>query len=185
KTDLDQSFMPHFTHFLVDQSNVKWEDIKGSGQAKITQLLMFAAYHGLMEALMVELAKELAQIPVTGGMNFLVVFTKYAAATQDRETVEKLIEMTRNLSTEVGGEMLTAAQEWTLQGKREGEKTGRREGEKTGEVKGTIQTIENFLKAGVGWDVVMNATGITQEKFQELKQKWQQMSGSSTQMPAT
>ena len=59
--------------------------------------------------------------------------------------------------------MLTARQAWTLEGKLEGK----------------IETVKSFLKAGVSWDVISHATGITQEKLQELKQKWQEMVTSS------
>ena len=38
-----------------------------------------------------------------------------------------------------------------------------------------IEMVENFLKAGVTWDVVINATGITPEKLQELKATLQEM----------
>ena len=51
--------------------------------------------------------------------------------------------------------MLTAAQTWKLEKE--------------------IEMVENFLKAGVAWDVVVNATGITQEKLQELKATLQEM----------
>ena len=59
--------------------------------------------------------------------------------------------------------MLTAAQAWTL------------EGEKRGELVKEVEMVERFLKAGVTWDVVINATGITQEKLQELKATLQEM----------
>ena len=65
--------------------------------------------------------------------------------------------------------MLTAAQAWTL------------EGEKRGLIRGKIEMVENFLKAGVACDVVVNATGITQEKLQELKATLQEMMATQSQ----
>ena len=156
-------FIPGFTHFLVDQSQYKSEEVKGALKARIAQLLMLAAYHEVMDELLGILPQLLAQLPLTGGLNYLVIFVRYLADTQPPEQVEKLIELTRNISADVGGEMLTARQAWTLEG----------------ELKGKIETVESFLKVGVGWDVISHATGITQEKLQELKQKWQEMVTSS------
>ena len=160
-------FIPGFTHFLVDQSQYKSEEVKGALKARIAQLLMLAAYHEVMDELLGILPQLLAQLPLTGGLNYLVIFVRYLADTQPPEQVEKLIELTRNISADVGGEMLTARQAWTL------------EGELKGKLEGKIETVESFLKAGVSWDVISHATGITQEKLQELKQKWQEMVTSS------
>ena len=73
--------------------------------------------------------------------------------------------------------MLTARQAWRL----EGEKKGKLEGEKKGKLEGKLETVESFLKAGVGWDIISHATGITQEKLQELKLKLQEMGSSSAE----
>ena len=54
--------------------------------------------------------------------------------------------------------MITAAQEWFNEGV----------------VKGQIEIIENFLKAGVTWDIVYKATDFDENSFHELKQKLQQ-----------
>ncbi|MGB0389420.1 MAG: hypothetical protein ACPGWR_31760 [Ardenticatenaceae bacterium] len=75
---------------------------------------------------------------------FCITFVTYLADTQSPEDVKKLIERTKQLSAEVGGEMLTALQAWTLQGRRKGEKIGRLEKE--------IEIVEKFLKVGMGWD---------------------------------
>ncbi len=52
----------------------------------------------------------------------------------------------------------------------------------TWEKRKEIEMIERFLKAGVAWDVVVNATGITQEKLQELKATLQEMMAGQTQL---
>ena len=97
------------------------------------------------------------------GLNYPAIFVRYLAETQTAEDVKKLIERTKQLSAEVGGEMLTASQTWTSQV------------EKRESLAKEIEMVENFLKAGVAWDVVVNATGITQEKLQELKATLQEM----------
>jgi len=167
------NFIPNFTHFLVDQSGIKSDEVKGALKARIAQLLMLAAYHEVIDELLGILPQLLAQLPPTGGLNYLVIFVRYLADTQAPDKVEKLIELTKDLSPKVGGEMLTARQAWRL----EGEKKGKREGE----LKGKLETVESFLKAGVGWDIISHATGITQEKLQELKLKLQEMSSSSAE----
>ena len=59
--------------------------------------------------------------------------------------------------------MLTASQTWTSQV------------EKRGRLEEKIEMVESFLKAGAPWEMVVNATGITQEKLQELKATLQEM----------
>jgi hypothetical protein len=54
--------------------------------------------------------------------------------------------------------MITAAQEWFNEGL----------------LKGQIEIIENFLKAGVTWDIVYKATDFDEKSFHELKKKLQQ-----------
>mgnify|MGYP000035322218 CR=1 FL=1 len=135
-------------------------------KARITQLLLLAAYHNEAKAEVFEmLPKLLMQIEEkpTNGLNYPVIFARYLAQTQSPEDVEKLIERTKRLSVEIGGEMLTAAQAWTL------------EGEKKGKLEEKIEMVERFLKAGAPWEMVVNATGITQEKLQELKATLQEM----------
>ena len=44
--------------------------------------------------------------------------------------------------------------------------------------------VESFLKAGAPWEMVVNATGITQEKLQELKATLQEMmTGQESSLP--
>jgi predicted transposase YdaD len=64
-------------------------------------------------------------------------------------------------STTIGEEMLSAAQAYWLEGKKEGKEEGK------------LETIENFLKIGVNWDTITKATGITYEKLVELKSEIQ------------
>ncbi|MGB0389419.1 MAG: hypothetical protein ACPGWR_31755, partial [Ardenticatenaceae bacterium] len=115
-----QTHHPDFGNFLVDQLGIESEEIKGTLKVKITQLLMLAAYHNEARDevfdILPGLFAQIRQEP-TNGLNFPTIFVRYLAETQSPQDVEKLIERTKQLSTEVGGEMLTAAQAWTLQGK--------------------------------------------------------------------
>ena len=74
--------------------------------------------------------------------------------------------------------MLTAAQAWTSQGRKEGKK----EGKMIGKLEEKIEMVERFLKAGAPWEMVINATGITQEKLEELKATLQEMVAGQTQL---
>ena len=150
----------------MDQSGIKLEEIKGALKARITQLLMLAAYHNEVKNQVFEMLPELfiqASQEPTNGLNYPVIFARYLAQTQAPEDVEKLMERTIHLSEKVGGEMLTAAQAWTL------------EGEKRGSLEKEVEMVERFLKAGVTWEMVIKATGITPEKLQELKATLQEM----------
>ena len=59
-------------------------------------------------------------------------------------------------SERIGENMITAAQEWFNEGV----------------VKGQIEVIEKFLKAGATWDFIYNATDFDENSFHELKKKW-------------
>ena len=166
-------FIPDFGHFLVDQSGIKSEEVKGTLKVKITQLLMLAAYHNEVRDevfdILPGLLAQISQQP-TNGLNYPAIFVRYLAETQSPEEVEKLIERTKQLSVEVGEEMLTATQTLTSQV------------EKRGSLAKEIEMVEKFLKAGAPWEMVVNATGITPEKLQELKATLQEMMAGQTQL---
>jgi flagellar biosynthesis/type III secretory pathway protein FliH len=65
-------------------------------------------------------------------------------------------------SERIGENMITAAQEWFNEGLNEGL------------VKGQIEIIEKFLKAGVTWDFIYKTTDFDENSFHELKKKLQQ-----------
>lgn len=57
--------------------------------------------------------------------------------------------------------MLTAAEEWKVEGIVEGRVEGRMEAK--------IEVVENLLKLNMDWRVIEQATGINQSRFHELK----------------
>ena len=59
--------------------------------------------------------------------------------------------------------MKTYAEELLQEGLRKGRQTGRQEGR--------LGTIENFLRAGIEWSVIKEATGIDQEAYQALRRR--------------
>ncbi len=62
-------------------------------------------------------------------------------------------------------------QEGLQKGLQEGLQEGRQEGLQTGREEGQLGTIENFLRAGIEWSVIEEATGIDQEAFQALRRR--------------
>ena len=40
-----------------------------------------------------------------------------------------------------------------------------------GRAEAQIEVVEGFLRVGVAWDVIEAATGLTETKFQELKEQ--------------
>ena len=66
-------------------------------------------------------------------------------------------------------------QEGVLKGRQEGRQEGMLEGRQEGMLKGRqegqVATIESFLRAGVGWPIIKQATGIDQEAFELLRRQ--------------
>ncbi len=60
--------------------------------------------------------------------------------------------------------MLTAAEEWLMEGELKGELKGKMEKE--------IEIIENLLKVGADWNLIFKATGMDQTGFRKLKEEW-------------
>ena len=128
---------------------------------------MAAFRQPLLEALE-QAAQLLAALPPSGGIDYLRVFVRYVIATQDNEAVRAFGEAIQRHAAGSGGEIMTYAQELLQE--------GRQEGERQGKIAGQIETIENFLKAGVGWAVIESATGIDQKQLEVLKQELAEMS---------
>jgi hypothetical protein len=134
-------FVPRFAHLLVDQSGISPDQIQGGLKAQVAQLLMMAAYHEPIHELLDQAARLLAQVVKTGGMDYVGVFVVYLVATQERRIVQEFAETVRRYEINIGGDMLTYAEELRQEGKQEGLLVG--------EIKGRIETIENLLAAGV------------------------------------
>ena len=175
ETEQEHLFVPRFAHHLVDQSGMGPEQIQGALKSRIAQLLMMAAYHEPMRELLEMAGRLLAQVPRTGGINYVKVFVVYLLATQERRTVQEFAETVRRYAADIGGEMLTYAEELRRE--------GRQEGEIKGKIEGKIETIENLLAVGVDWSVITTATGIAPAQFQALKEQLQQLASPQADSP--
>jgi len=161
----DMSFAPEFKHFLIDQSGYMNDDIRGSLKARIAQMLMKAAFHRNFHELSETLADLLSKIPETGGISYVRIFITYLIITQERAIVSEFAEIMNRYSEKIGGNMLSAAQEWL----NEGFERGIEKGIEKGKIQKQIEIIENMLKAGIDWNIIRQATGLDPDGFEKLK----------------
>ncbi len=82
---------------------------------------------------------------------------------------EQLIQEGRQEGLQEG--LLKGLHEGVLKGRQEGRVEGRVEGRHEGRQEGQVATIESFLRAGVGWATIKQATGIDQEAFELLRRQ--------------
>ena len=162
---------PQFKHLLVDQSQTDVGAVPGETLGRAAQLaLMAAARHQVREALerTVQIMGELDR--AGQGERFrAVVF--YVLHTQDKETLREFFAALRREVPGPGGDMMTYAEELIREGRQEGELKGRQEGMLKGRQEGQVATIESFLRAGVGWPIIKQATGIDQDAFELLRRQ--------------
>lgn len=155
------SFIPRFAHLLVDQSEIGPEAVRGGLKARIMQLLMLAAFHEPIQEALALAARLLAQVPRTGGIDFDLFLVVYLAATQQRQTVVEFVETLGDYTMGVQSGILTAVEEWRLEGRFEGRVEGRMEAK--------LEIIENLLKLHMEWPMIEQVTGINYSRYQELK----------------
>jgi len=167
ESERDHSFLPRFAHALVDQSGLSPEEVQGGLKAQVAQLLMMAAYHAPGRETLEQAARLLAQVAQTGGLNYVEVFVVYLVATQERRVVQEFAENVKRYAVNIGGNMLTYAEELKHE--------GRQEGRQEGEIKGKIETIESLLAVGAEWSMITKALGITPSQFQVLKEQLRQL----------
>jgi hypothetical protein len=153
-------FLPHFVHYLVDQSELPAEQTQGGLKARVAQLLLMAAVQQSTRVALSYAAQLVAQVAQGGGVNYLEVFVVYLAATQERQVVEAFVTQVGQYAVDIGGNMVTYAEELKQEGRQEGE----------------VKTIERLLAVGVEWTLITRATGITPSQFQTLKAQLQQLS---------
>ena len=66
---------------------------------------------------------------------------------------------------EASAVLLEKIDRWEAEILERGVQAGRQEGE----LKGRLETIEGFLRAGVEWPVILSATGIDEQTYRRLK----------------
>lgn len=155
-------WVPRFSHLLIDQSFVGPDEVRGTLQGRIAQLMMMAPFRHRQEALR-RAVHLLAELLPTGDRDAVRTFVMYLLATQDRPTALAFVEDLGKAVSEPGGELMTYAEELIA----EGLEKGRREGE----LRGRVDTIEKLVQAGVQWSVIASATGVDRDALRALKQQ--------------
>jgi hypothetical protein len=149
--------VPRFSHGLIDQSGIEPGEVQGELKARLMQLVLLAAYHPerAWRELVVELIGTLSSLPPSGGMNYVRVFLLYILQTQEREAIELFQDALRRHAPEVGGHLMTYAQELEEQGK----------------IKERLAIIETLLRLGEEWARIEEITGVNEIQFEALKQQ--------------
>ena len=170
-------WIPRFVHVLLDQTGLAPEAIAGNVKARIVQLLMMAAFGRQAEEAL-RLAAELTSLPEASGEgDNLDLFLLYLTTTQEHEGIETFKEAMQHHGIDIGGKLMTYAQELLEKGRAEGQAEGRVEGRAEGRVETQVEIVEGFLRAGVTWEVIEAATGLTEASFRALKA---QLSGADS-----
>ena len=155
---------------LLDQTTLTPETVTGKVRTRIVQLLllssgeaacrrMAASGHHTPEAL--RLAARLAALPAASDASNLNLFVQYLTTTQDPEGINLFDETMKDHGIDIGGTLMTYAQELLEKGRAEGRAEGRMQRD--------LEIVQGFLQAGVAWDVITTATGLTEASFEELK----------------
>ncbi|KPA12815.1 Transposase (putative), YhgA-like protein [Candidatus Magnetomorum sp. HK-1] len=159
---LDNELIPKFKHILLDYSD-KSKAVKGNTKMQIAQLLIQAKYHSHFTDIIQLLEKLFRQLPYGPGINYRQAFIIYIAVTQKKDDVLVFLEKVKKQPDQKGGNMLTAREEWILEGKMEGK------------MEGQISIIDNLVKSGIDWNLIANATGLDQKGFEEMRLEYQHL----------
>lgn len=171
---VDPAFIPTFKHVLLDYSN-KTRAVKGDIKMQIAQLLIQAKYHRHFKDIIQLLEDLFPQLPYRPGLNYQQAFFIYMAVTQKKDDVLTIIQKVKTKPKPKGGNMLTAREEWILEGEMKGEKKGKMEGE----MKGQIFVINNLIQSGMDWNIIANATGVDQKGFEKMRLDYQDLCSQS------
>ena len=173
---------PRFEHLLVDQSQAAVGEVRGEALGRVAQLALMAAARRRVSqgrAALLMAAQYMGELARSGRIELFGAIVRYVITTQDKQTVGEFGEALRRHVPGTGGDMKTYAEELLQEGlqkgrqegRHEGRHEGRQEGLQKGRQEGQLGTIENFLRAGIEWSVIKEATGIDQEAFQALRRR--------------
>jgi predicted transposase/invertase (TIGR01784 family) len=156
------SWVPRFAHELLDQTTLEPEAVAGNVKGRIAQLLMMVAFGRHMEAALDWAARwTLSLRQAEGGVDEFRRFIVYLAAVQDDSVIETFSEALERHGLDLKGEIMTYAEQLLAE--------GRAEGEAKGEQRTKVQIVEGLLQAGVTWEVIEAATGLSETGFEVLK----------------
>ncbi|NCC32686.1 MAG: Rpn family recombination-promoting nuclease/putative transposase [Chloroflexia bacterium] len=175
----DATLTPQVRHYLIDQSGMPPTAVQGGLKGQITQLLLMAAMRAQAQAVLAVAMPLLAELLASGRGETHQTFFLYLFATQERTVVMELLETVVQQHTQLGGELMTYAEELIEEGLQKGEIKG----EIKGELKGKVELIEQLLAAGTAWQVITQATGLTPATFAELKAELERLMATTPSAP--
>ena len=155
-----QSWVPRFCPVLLDQTEVAPAAVAGELRGQLLQLAMMHTFEqelGEARQRMTPLLAALQREPAHGGVDYYQTFMKYIVETGPADTLQALNELMRRRAPELRGDLMTCGEML------------RREGELKGRQEGLLETIEGFLRAGAGWSMIHDATGIDEHTYRTLK----------------
>ena len=171
--------VPRYAHLLIDQTQVRPEEVRGELLGRIAQLAMMAAYRAdwpVLEGL-VPLLAELAQAGGDEELRRIVVYI--AATTREPERWYRFAEAVRR-QVPGGGELMNKTEEMIeIYGDMRA-REARQEGRQEGELRGKVQTIEGLVGRDVPWSIIEAATGIDEAAFDRLKHQLDAGDGDAT-----
>ena len=184
--------VPRFSHLLMDQSAVGPEEVYGALHGRIVQLAMMAAYRASWPVLrrLVPLLAQLEQLGRIEDLRQIVVYI--AVTTRDAGDWRRFAAAVRQEVPAIGGELMNQAEEMMevameylahrtrQEARQEGLEEGLEEGREEGRREGQVESVENFLEAGVPWSTIEAATGIDQDKLRTLKQRVKDAANTAT-----
>ena len=154
-------WVPRFAHVLLDQTVLGPEAVVGGVRGRIARLLLMAAF-GQKTPDALRLAAALASsLEGRVARADLDLFLSYLTRTQGREGIDTFKETMQDHGIDVGGQLMTYAQELLAEGEAKGRAEGRSEAQ--------VEVVEGLLRVGVTWEVIEAATGLTEADFQALK----------------
>ena len=80
---------------------------------------------------------------------------------QENEIIETFNAALERQGLHLRNEIMTYAEELLAEGEAKGEAKGR--------IRERIRIVQGCIEAGVSWDVIQSATGLTETSFEELK----------------
>ena len=166
-----------YVHVLIDHSETEPEGVRGTLKGRLAQLMMLAVYRAAVAWPALERALPLlAELARRGGRE-QSMFVWYVLATQREPMRGRFAKELQRQIPGPEGDIMNYVEEIKQQGRQEGRLEGRQEGRQEGEIKGRqegeikgrLETIEEFLRAGIGWPMIRSATGIDEQTYRALK----------------
>ncbi len=123
----DDKYSVKFSHYLVDQSNIEDEQIRGALKGRIAQLLMKMAFHGQIEKSLKMAIELLSLLEKKGAIDYTGFFIIYLLETNQDLDVERIIEIVEDesKSSKLGDSIMTIAERLRIEGEARGKAKGK------------------------------------------------------------